>query len=122
MQSPVSPVALTNISDKAQYKDYTGRNLPSQFDLYRVLSETSRTGAKEGIIGIKEKHKSEIDLLNSKIGRGIRVIPLEDVYPAGDEITLIYMTTGRIVQPGELPISVGCVVQNVETLFNIVVQ
>lgn len=77
------------------------------------------TGAKEGIIGIKEKHKSEIDLLNSKIGRGIRVIPLEDVYPAGDEITLIYMTTGRIVQPGELPISVGCVVQNVETLFNI---
>lgn len=29
------------------------------------------------------------------------------------------MTTKRIVQPGALPISVGCLVQNVETLYNI---
>ena len=29
------------------------------------------------------------------------------------------MTTGRIVAPGALPISVGCIVQNVETLYNI---
>ena len=29
------------------------------------------------------------------------------------------MTTKRVVQPGALPISVGCVVQNVETLYNI---
>ena len=41
------------------------------------------------------------------------------MYPAGDEVTLIYMTTKRIVNPGALPISVGCVVQNVETLYNI---
>jgi len=29
------------------------------------------------------------------------------------------MTTKRIVQPGALPISVGCLVQNVETFYNI---
>jgi len=77
------------------------------------------TGASNAIVGIKENHHNEIELLNSKIDDGIRIIPIEDVYPAGDEITLIYMTTGRLVQPGALPISVGCVVQNVETLYNI---
>ncbi len=80
------------------------------------------TGAKQGIIGIKEKHHEEIELLKSKVPNDIKVIVVEDVYPAGDEVTLIYMTAGRIVQPGALPISVGCVVQNVETLYNIAVN
>lgn len=77
------------------------------------------TGAKEGIIGIKNKHPEEIEILKQKIKDDIKIIEIDDVYPAGDEVTLIYMTTQRIVQPGALPISVGCVVQNVETLFNI---
>lgn len=77
------------------------------------------TGAREAIIGIKEKHNREIALLQSKARGNTRVVPIEDVYPAGDEITLIYMTTKRVVRPGALPISVGCVVQNVETLYNI---
>jgi Na+-translocating ferredoxin:NAD+ oxidoreductase RnfC subunit len=77
------------------------------------------TAAREGIIGIKEKHHEEIELLESKASGSIRVQAIEDVYPAGDEVTLIYMTTGRIVSPGALPLSVGCVVQNVETLYNI---
>ena len=58
------------------------------------------TDAKQGIIGIKEKHKEEIKLLKSKIGRNIKLVEVDDVYPAGDEITLIYMTTKRLVQPG----------------------
>jgi Na+-translocating ferredoxin:NAD+ oxidoreductase RnfC subunit len=77
------------------------------------------TGADEGIIGIKEKHHEEIELLESKVSGRNRVQAIDDVYPAGDEVTLIYMTTGRIVPPGALPLSVGCVVQNVETLYNI---
>jgi len=77
------------------------------------------TGAREGIIGIKEKHHKEIQLLESRVSGNCRVQPIEDVYPAGDEVTLIYMTTGRIVSAGALPLSVGCVVQNVETLYNI---
>jgi len=77
------------------------------------------TGARDAIIGIKEKHAREIALLRSAVRPGIRVMPVEDVYPAGDEITLIYMTTERVVPPGALPIAVGCIVQNVETLYNI---
>jgi Na+-translocating ferredoxin:NAD+ oxidoreductase RnfC subunit len=77
------------------------------------------TGAKEGIIGVKNKHPKEIELLNKKAKDNIKVTVIDDVYPAGDEVTLIYMTTQRVVRPGALPISVGCIVQNVETLYNI---
>ena len=84
---------------------------------FRTVMEV--TGAKQGIIGIKEKHINEIELLESKVPNDIKVIKVEDVYPAGDEVTLIYMTTRRIVAPGAIPIFVGVVVQNVETLYNI---
>ncbi len=77
------------------------------------------TGAREGIIGIKKKHGHEIALLESKLSANMRVVPVDDVYPAGDEVTLIYITTNRLVQAGALPISVGCVVSNVETFYNI---
>jgi len=77
------------------------------------------TGAKRAIVGIKRKHKTVIELLKTKISNNIEIAEVDDIYPAGDEFTLIYMTTKRVVQPGCLPISVGCVVQNVETLFNI---
>jgi len=76
-------------------------------------------GAKRGIIGIKEKHHALIDALRSMIDHDIEVIPVRDFYPAGDEITLIFETTGRIVQAGALPGSQGVVVNNVETLYNI---
>jgi len=76
-------------------------------------------GAKRGIIGIKEKHHALIDVLRGKIDHDIEVIPVRDFYPAGDEITLIFETTGRVVQAGALPGSQGVVVNNVETLYNI---
>lgn len=47
----------------------------------------------------------------------VRVLP--DVYPLGDEINLIYESTGRLVQPGCLPITQGVIVYNVETLYNV---
>ena len=84
-----------------------------------IKTSLAITGAKRAIIGIKKKHKTVIELLRSKISGSIEIAEIEDVYPAGDELTLIYMTTKRVVQPGSLPLSVGCVVQNVETLFNI---
>ncbi len=77
------------------------------------------TGAQSGIIGIKEKHDDVIALLSRKIPDNIRIITIGDFYPAGDEVVLVYLTTGRVIQPGELPISAGYLVQNVETLFNI---
>lgn len=79
-------------------------------------------GASQGIIGIKQKHQKVIDLLVEKISRSISIKTIGDFYPAGDEITLVYLTTNKLIQPGQLPISVGCLVHNVETFLNIARQ
>jgi Na+-translocating ferredoxin:NAD+ oxidoreductase RnfC subunit len=76
-------------------------------------------GAKSVIIGIKRKYGDTIASLTSRLPGDMSIVALDDFYPAGDEVTLIYKITGRIVQPGSLPITCGCVVQNVETLYNI---
>ena len=44
---------------------------------------------------------------------------LPNVYPMGDEINMIYEATGRVVRPGALPITVGVIVYNAETVYNI---
>jgi Na+-translocating ferredoxin:NAD+ oxidoreductase RnfC subunit len=76
-------------------------------------------GAGDGIVGIKEKYHEIIAAIESLAPPGIRVVPLPDVYPAGDEFILVHMVTGRIIPPGGLPKDVGTVVANVETLINI---
>ena len=47
----------------------------------------------------------------------LKVLP--DVYPMGDEISLIYQATGRVVKPGNLPITASIIVYNVETVYNV---
>jgi cobalamin reductase len=76
-------------------------------------------GASEGIIGIKEKYHEIIDAMQRLVPAGVRVVPLPDVYPAGDEFILVHMVTGRVIPPGGLPKDVDTVVANVETLMNI---
>ena len=78
-------------------------------------------GAKEGIIAVKKSYTASIEAVNSNIGNyaNLRLHILPDIYPAGDEVVLIYETTGRIVPQGKIPILVGCVVCNVETVLNL---
>ena len=76
-------------------------------------------GAREGVIGIKEKYHQIIAAIEQQAPSGIRVVPLPDVYPAGDEFILVHMITGRVIPPGGLPKDVDVVVANVETLINI---
>ena len=54
-----------------------------------------------------------------KLADRITLAVLPDVYPMGDEISLIYQATGRLVRPGNLPITKGVIVYNVETLYNV---
>ena len=77
-------------------------------------------GAKQGIIGIKKKHEKLIPRLEeiAKGRKNISILKMGDYYPAGDEQCLVYEATGRIVPPGGIPLEVGCVVCNVETLYN----
>jgi len=78
------------------------------------------TGAQSGIIGVKEKNKSAIEALSAAIDDSrIKLHTLGDFYPSGDEYILVYEATGRLIPPQGLPLDVGIVVNNVETLYNI---
>ncbi len=76
-------------------------------------------GASEAAIGVKEKYQEIIEELERIAPRGVRIVPLPDVYPAGDEFILVHLVTGRIIPPGGLPKDVDVAVSNVETLLNI---
>lgn len=76
--------------------------------------------ATRGIIGIKEKYTDLIaQLRTAGAAHGIEVFPLGDYYPAGDEFITVYEATGRVIPPGGIPLDVGCLVSNVETLLNL---
>ena len=79
------------------------------------------TGAARGVVAIKEKHAQLLAHIDKAVkGRpGVEVKRLRDVYPAGDEYCLVYEVTGRLIPPGGIPIQVGVVVNNVETLHNL---
>lgn len=78
------------------------------------------TGAREGIIGVKEKNKTAIEALGAAIDDpSIRLFTLGDFYPSGDEYILVYEATGRLIPSQGIPLDVGIVVNNVETLYNI---
>lgn len=78
-------------------------------------------GSKDIVIGIKKAYKSAIEALNAVIGdyEGVRLGLLDEIYPAGDEVVLIYEVTGKVVNPGGLPIQCGVAVFNVETVYNV---
>lgn len=79
------------------------------------------TGAEEAIMGIKGKnmHLLDPEIVKSLKGTRIRIHEIPDVYPAGDEVVLVYETTGKIIPEGAIPIMVGVMVINTETLYNI---
>lgn len=76
---------------------------------------------KQGIIGIKKKYNELINTLRDYTQRypEIHIQAVDNIYPVGDEVTLIYECTGRVIPRGELPASQKVVEINVETLLNI---
>ena len=80
---------------------------------FHMVQET--VGASEAIIGIKKSYVQTVNALKQHIEEfpGMRIHLLDEVYPMGDEVVLIYEATGR------LPIEQGVAVFNVETLYNI---
>lgn len=72
------------------------------------------------LLCIKEHTAARLQLKDgTKLSDRIVLKTLPDVYPMGDEISLIYQATGRVVKPGNLPITAGVIVFNVETLYNV---
>lgn len=84
----------------------------------RVMQQL--TGASHVTLAVKHKNK---DVLPGYTGpfeeAGFKTFVYKDVYPAGDEYVLVFEITGRRIPPGGIPLHVGCVVDNVETIVNV---
>jgi RnfABCDGE-type electron transport complex C subunit len=83
----------------------------------------SATGASRGTVCLKGKHHEAMEAVKKLVGKGpfkdIDVFELADFYPAGDEQVLVYELTRQVVPEGGIPLQVGAVVSNVETLLNV---
>jgi len=78
------------------------------------------TGAAAGKVGIKAKNAHAVEAIRAHLKPNrTELTLLGDFYPAGDEFELVYCATGRLIPPGGIPLAVGCVVNNVETLYNV---
>jgi len=92
------------------------------YEIMTALEEVAEAlEAKDVIIAIKPSYASAVEAIKANLSsfKRIKIGFLPEVYPAGDEVVTIYETTGRVVPPGSIPIAVGCVVYNVETMLNI---
>lgn len=102
------------------HKDYELMvNFPTEI-IKGVETIIEQTGAKKSFFGIKEKNIKAIDKIDNSINnKKIELCLLGDFYPSGDEYELVYAATKRLIPPHGLPLDVGCLVNNVETFFNI---
>ena len=95
------------------------KHFQSIIDTLNIMLDT--LGANEAIFGIKGKNMHLLDpkIVKSLEGTRIKIKEIPDIYPAGDEVVLVYETTGKIIPEGAIPLSVGVMVINTETLYNI---
>lgn len=87
-----------------------------------VAALKSELGIEKCTIGLKQAYTAEIKALQSAIdgtGAPVELHLMPSFYPAGDEQTLVYEVTGRVVPPAGIPMDVGCVVSNVATVLAI---
>jgi len=77
------------------------------------------SGAPKAVIGIENNKPEAIAALveMAKKFTNIEVQPLKMKYPQGAEKQLIKAITRRSVPNGALPISVGCIVNNISTMY-----
>lgn len=78
-------------------------------------------GAEKGIIAFKHTYTEAIQAANEALPEHpfLETALIGSVYPAGDEVVLIYEVLHRVVPEGRLPMDVGVVVFNVETMYNV---
>ncbi|MFT5872688.1 MAG: electron transport complex protein RnfC [Clostridium sp.] len=75
----------------------------------------------KGYIGIEDNKPDAIEAMKKAAANitNVQVTPLTTKYPQGAEKQLIYAITGRELPSGKLPADVGCIVQNVDSAFEI---
>jgi Na+-translocating ferredoxin:NAD+ oxidoreductase RnfC subunit len=107
-----------------------------------IRAAAELTGAGRVVLALKAKYKDAILAIEDFKAKNMTGLPagsnsagsnsagssgvfdfemfkLGNFYPAGDEQVLVYEVTKRIVPEGGIPLMVGVVVTNVETLLNV---
>ena len=86
-----------------------------------LLLAMQATGAKEGIVALKEHYTDAIVVLKKVLpsDKEVRLHLMDNYYPAGDEFLMVYDVTGKVIPEGGLPLHVGVVVNNVMTMMQI---
>lgn len=102
---------------------YTDRVLLRR-ELPRIIAGAAQirkaTGIGRSLLCIKQHTAMALGFTDGQaLDTALTVCCLPDVYPMGDEVILTYQALHRIVPPGGLPLQVGVLVQNVETVYNI---
>ncbi len=88
--------------------------------LLGIRSVLDEAKIPQALLCVKEHTAKRLRLKDgTKLADRIILKTLPDVYPMGDEISLIYEATGRVVRPGNLPITAGVIVFNVETMLGV---
>ena len=102
------------------YTDYIllKKEMPMVLAGIKVVLEYAKIPS--ALLCVKEHTAKRLKIADgARLAENIRLKTLPNVYPMGDEISLIYEATGRIVRPGNLPISAGVIVYNVETMYDV---
>ncbi len=90
-----------------------------------IKTAAALIGANRIVLAIKAKYKEALKAIevfkksHESDGFNFEIFKLGNFYPAGDEQVLVYEVTHKIVPEGGIPLQVGVIVTNVETLLNI---
>lgn len=88
--------------------------------LQGISEIVAKTSISKAYIAVKAHNAERLGWSDGdKLSDNVYARALPDVYPLGDEISLIYEATGRLIKPGKLPITEGIIVYNVETMYNL---
>ncbi len=102
------------------YSDYFLLRKEMESVLFGAHAVAEYLHIKRVFLCIKEHTARRLHAQEGEIlGYGVTVKVLPNVYPIGDEISLIYQATGRVVKAGNLPVTAGVIVYNAETLYNV---
>ena len=102
------------------YTDYVLLHKEMPTVLAGISAVLEYAGIPCALLCVKDHTAKRLRLQDgAKLANRIILKVLPDVYPMGDEISLIYQALGRVVKPGNLPITAGVIVYNVETMYNV---
>jgi len=103
------------------YADYHCQLLYADKILAAAERLRSMLGLERVVLAFKRKRQAVRQVVERLLPEypQTRLHLLENIYPSGDEHILVLDVTGRVVPQGGIPLAVGVLVQNVQTMVHI---